>query len=31
VAGRITLAQLQSYLPGNSPTLIADAGTAETR
>ena len=31
VAGRVTLAQLQNYLPGKSPALIADAGTAETR
>ncbi len=31
VAGRITLAQLQNYLPGKSPALVADAGTAETR
>jgi general secretion pathway protein A len=31
VAGRVTLAQLQNYLPGKSPALVADAGTAETR
>ena len=31
VAGPITLAQLQNYLPGKSPVLVADAGTAETR
>ncbi len=31
VAGRITLVQLQNYLPGKSPALVADAGTAETR
>jgi general secretion pathway protein A len=30
VAGPITLAQLQNYLPGKSPVLVADAGTAET-
>ena len=31
VAGRITLAQLQNYLPGKSPALVADAGTSEKR
>lgn len=31
VAGPITLVQLQIYLPGKSPALVADAGTAETR
>ena len=31
VAGRITLTQLQNYLPGKSPALVADAGTVEPR
>lgn len=31
VAGRVTLEQLQNYLPGKSPTLVADAGIRETR
>ncbi|MBI3547050.1 MAG: AAA family ATPase [Gammaproteobacteria bacterium] len=31
VAGRISLARLQSYLPGGSPTLVADATTPEAR
>jgi general secretion pathway protein A len=31
VAGPITLAQLQGYIPGSSPTLATDAAAVETR
>jgi murein L,D-transpeptidase YcbB/YkuD len=31
VAGEITLAELQGFLPGKSPTLSTDAAVVETR